>query len=59
MTLLTYIVIQAYSPDSNAEDEFNDEFWDSPPVLYHATQDENVKDIMKHVLIADNVTRGI
>lgn len=32
---------------ANYEDNFNNEFWENPPSLYHATPDENVEDIQE------------
>ena len=41
------------------EDHVNDEFWDSPGELYHATPSDNVASILKGKLKASSVTRGM
>lgn len=41
------------------DDEFNTDFWETPNVLYHATDPENVEDILEDGLEARNQTRGL
>lgn len=41
--------------ESNVEETFNNDFWDSPSPLYHATQDDNVESIKENGL---NTTTG-
>jgi len=40
-------------------DQFNKDFWSSPPPLYHNTQKSNVEDIAEEGLLPMNQTRGI
>ena len=49
--------VDKYYP--NVEQRWNDEFWESPSPLYHATPKENVANILKHGLQARNQTRGL
>lgn len=37
---------------------FNRDFWSSPDILYHATNDANVKSILQKGLLRSNSTRG-
>ena len=46
-----------YYPDH--EQKWNDEFWEYPAALYHATTEENVESILKYGLSPQNKTRGI
>ena len=41
------------------EEKFNDEFWDGPVELYHATTEDNVADIQSDGLVPMSSTRGI
>lgn len=41
------------------EERFNDDFWDSPSELYHATTDDNIEDIRTDGLVPMSATRGI
>lgn len=43
----------------NYEQEYNDNFWKYPCKLYHATTNENIKDIEKRGLLPKNKTRGL
>jgi len=49
--------VEEFYPD--AEDEFNKEFWSSPPELYHATDEDNLPAIMKEGLNTASKTRGM
>ena len=40
-------------------DQFDKDFWSSPPPLYHNTQKSNVEDIAEEGLVPMNQTRGI
>lgn len=42
-----------------AESGFNDEFWKYPQTLYHATDDSNIKGILRTGLGAASRTRGL
>lgn len=41
------------------EDKFNDEFWSSPPTLYHGTTPSNLEEIKEDGLLPGSETRGI
>jgi len=43
----------------NADQQWNDEFWNRPEALYHGTPDENVASILSDGLEERNATRGI
>ena len=43
----------------NYVQEWNDEFWEYPSALYHATDEENVESILEHGLSPENKTRGL
>src|SRR6185437_9602849 len=41
------------------DDNWNEEFWEYPSILYHATTDENVEDILRDGLESRSQTRGL